>query len=73
MTDKQLRDVFQQPVQFYKEESNLSKLRDRWVSLIRQNASILVKYSDGDKLPSPDLFDIANEIESFFTGLEFKK
>lgn len=54
--------------------SPLNNLKDRWVSLIRNHGFKLVEYSKdkGDTICSPDLFDIANEIEAFFTGLNSK-
>lgn len=75
--ERLINKMFNQPTQFYKPKSELSELKDRWVSLIRNNASKLVEYAvekgERDKLPSPELFDIANEIEAFFIGLESKK
>ncbi len=77
MNAKQLQEVFlNQPVQWHKEQSDLEKLKERWVSLIRCNAGILINYAhdkgERDKLPQPELHDIANEIEAFFTGLTAK-
>ena len=75
MTDKEIIEIMSnQPVQFFKEESSLDKLKNRWVGLIRHNGSALVKLrsASGIETVSPDLFDIANEIEAFFVGLSLK-
>jgi len=72
--DKLRKDLYNQPVQFYKEQNELTRLKERWVSLIRMHAKQLVDYAhDNSKnICSPDLFDIANEIDAFFTGLNSK-
>lgn len=66
-----------QPLQFHKEEDHLIKLKERWTSLIRHNAKKLIDYAsekgERDKLPAPELHDIANEIDAFFIGLTAKK
>jgi hypothetical protein len=49
------------------------ELCDRWTKLIRQKGfdyeATARKEGRGDEVTQPDLFDIANEIEAFFTGL----
>ena len=79
MTERQLKDcIFEQPM-FYRpnnEENPLEKLQSRWTSLIRRNADKLIQYAsekgETDKLPSPDLYDIANEMDAFFTAFKLK-
>ena len=46
------------------------ELKDRWIKLLRQKA----KYDHnargrGEVVTSPDIDDICNEMEAFFTGL----
>lgn len=64
---------FYQPIIPYQDSSDFTKLKDRWVGLLRHNASLLIKYADeqGDahKIAQPDMFALANEIEAFFVGL----
>lgn len=50
----------------------MEELKNRWIEILRMKAS---EYEHKDRLnkkivTSPDLDDICNEIESFFTGLE---
>jgi len=49
------------------------KLCDRWTSIIRSKAIEYEaeerKNGNGENVSSPDLLDIANEIDAFFTGL----
>ena len=51
--------------------TSLEKLNERWCQIIRAKAE---EYEVGSKIPvtQPDLYDIANEIDAFFTGLENK-
>ena len=51
---------------------NKQELCERWVSIIRSKG---IEYEaeqrrrgEGEKVSNPDLLDIANEIEAFFTG-----
>jgi hypothetical protein len=75
--EKAIRDFQQQPLQWYSKKSPMEELKDRWCSLIRHNAKLLVDYAhekgERDKLPSPELFAIASEIEAFFAGLSHNK
>lgn len=48
------------------------KLKTRWISILRGKASEYEHTARQNKkaVTSPDLDDICNEIEAFFTGLE---
>ncbi len=58
-------------------KDELTNLQQRWTGLIRHNAKKIIDYAfekgERDKLPSPELHDIANEIDAFFTALKLIK
>lgn len=49
----------------------MEELKNRWVGLLRQKASIYehAARKRGETVPGPSLDDICNEMEAFFTGL----
>ncbi len=75
--EEMIKNFHNQPLQFMKSNDPLTELQERWTSLIRSNAKRLIDYAyekgEREKLPSPELHDIANEIDAFFTGLKANK
>ena len=57
------------PIAMTNESKN--DLKSRWIFILRHKASEYEhpERKDGKEVTSPDLDDIANEIEAFFTGL----
>ena len=48
----------------------ITELKDRWISLLRTKAELEHDIrKSGGVVPSPDIDDICNEMEAFFTGL----
>ncbi len=54
--------------------NSLQELHGRWNSLLRQKASTYehAARKRGETVSSPDLDDICNEMEAFFTGLTLR-
>lgn len=47
------------------------ELKRRWITILRGKASIYEHPArkNGETIVAPDLDDLANEVEAFFTGL----
>ncbi len=54
----------------YHTPTKVGELKDRWVSLIRNHGATMVQKMNKKEIMSPDLFEIANEMDAFFVGLE---
>lgn len=54
-------------------KESLDELQNRWVGIIRHIGFSVIEREGENKMTKPDLFDIANEINAFFTGLKSKK
>jgi len=69
-TDEMLKALHDQPIRFEREKDELTQLQERWCDLIRNIGFKVVKDHGPDYMCKPDLFDVANEIKAFFTGLK---
>ena len=51
--------------------NELQELKARWIRILREKASEYehTTRKNGEGVSSPDLDDLANEMEAFFTGL----
>lgn len=54
-----------------RERTKREQLAERWVSILRDKAQYEADVSRmGDPVVHPSIYDICNEIEAFFAGLE---
>jgi hypothetical protein len=69
------QQLFNQPLQLraVEKQDELTLLQERWSGLIRQHGWKIVADANANNMTKPDLFDIANEIDAFFTALKLKK
>lgn len=50
----------------------MNELKERWIKILRQKAEYEHEArKNGEVVPSPSIDDICNEMEAFFTGLDY--